>query len=178
MEEFVLIKVMQIVTLTRQNDNGIETLGDLVYNDFKCKTLELSWKENQSNISCIPLGTYECKYTFSLKLGWTYEVLNVHNRSGIRIHKGNYFFNVTGCILLGSGYSDINSDKQTDVINSISTLKEFEQLLNKQPFFLIITVPAPTISKDIIPTPIITPHVASNWLYRALQRLLRYFNII
>ena len=45
------------VLLDRYSDNGVQTLGRLyVVNDrgfilFECDTLELSWKDNQSNIS-------------------------------------------------------------------------------------------------------------------------------
>jgi N-acetylmuramoyl-L-alanine amidase len=41
----------------------------------------------------------------------------------------------------------------------------------------IPTIVTPT-EEITIEEPIITPNIASNWLYRALQRLLRYFNII
>ena len=127
------------VTLERFSDNNIEALGDLSFNSFTCQTLERPWKNNQKNISCIPIGTYQVKYTFSSKfLKYTYEVLNVPNRSGIRIHSGNYFFDIEGCILLGDSYSDINKDGQKDVLNSRVTIKKFEDLMQKRPFTLKI----------------------------------------
>lgn len=128
-----------VVTLTRQSDDGIQTLGELRIGSFSCKTLERPWKYNMKNISCIPKGTYRVKYTFSPKfLKYTYEILNVPQRSGIRIHSANYFFDLLGCIALGDSYSDINKDGKLDILNSRKTVKNFEDLLQRKEFILII----------------------------------------
>ncbi len=130
---------MKIVTITRSIDTGKQTQGRLSTSLFSCVTLERPWKQNAPNISCIPLGLYFCKWTFSWRLlKYTYEVQNVKNRSGIRIHPGNYFFDIEGCILLGSHFQDINKDKELDVLNSTITLKSFENIMNRESFDLII----------------------------------------
>lgn len=127
------------VTITRVKDTGQETQGNLVCGSFSCFTLERPWKNNQTGISCIPPGTYEVKWTFSPRfLRYTYEVQNVLNRTGIRWHKGNFFFDVEGCILLGDGYQDLNADGQLDIIDSTITIKKFEDFMNKADFTLII----------------------------------------
>ncbi len=127
------------VVITRKFDDGVQTLGDLDYGHFKCKTLERPWKGNKPNISCIPKGTYKCVYTFSPKfMKYTYEIKNVIGRSGIRIHSANYFFDLLGCIALGSGYENLNNDKQVDIINSRLTVNKLEAILNKKDFTLII----------------------------------------
>lgn len=127
------------VTITRFRDDGVQTLGDLSFGHFKAKTLERPWKNNQSNISCIPTGTYKCTYSFSPKfMKWTYEIKNVPKRSGIRVHSGNYFFDIQGCVLLGSGFTDINKDGKLDIVNSKVTISAFEKLLNKKDFTLVI----------------------------------------
>ena len=126
------------VTLTRVHDWGNETVGMLETGSFTCNTLELPWKDNQSNISCIPKGTYNCKWRWTLKFGWCYGVENVPNRSGILFHEGNYFFNTLGCIILGDKYGDLNNDKTPDLLNSKDTRKKFEVLMNKKDFTLII----------------------------------------
>ncbi len=126
-------------TLTRKSDDGVQTLGELVIGGFTAKTLERPWKNNQRDISCIPKGTYLCKYLFSMgHLGWTYAVQNVQGRTGIRIHSGNYVGDVEGCILLGNAYEDINNDGEVDIINSKITIKAFETLMQKKDFTLII----------------------------------------
>lgn len=131
--------IVPTVTLARKADDTVQTLGELSVGNFVCKSLERPWKNNAKNISSIPRGIYDCKWTFSPRLmRYTYEVLKVPNRSGIRFHKGNYFFDVDGCILLGSAFQDINFDGKKDVINSTITLASFEKLMNKKPFKLNI----------------------------------------
>lgn len=132
---------MKTLILKRGLDDGIQTVGTLRSVDgvFGRFTLERPWKNNQKNISCIPVGWYEVKWTWSWKLfRYTYEVTAVKDRTGVRFHPGNYFFDVEGCILLGSGYNDINTDGEKDVINSGPTTKEFEILMNRESFILQI----------------------------------------
>lgn len=127
------------VILKRINDDGVQTLGELAYNGFSCKTLELTWKDNKPNISCIPKGSYSVKWTFSLRLlKFTYEIQSVPNRSGIRFHGANFFFDLLGCIALGTGYQDINKDGKVDVLNSRITLQKLEDILQRKPFTLKI----------------------------------------
>lgn len=130
---------MSEVILQRNTDTGFETLGEIAFNGFSAKTLERPWKNNQKDISCIPKGQYTCKWTrsFRFPLG-SYEVQNVPNRSGIRFHLGNYFFDVDGCILLGDSFSDINKDGKVDVLNSKITISKFESFMNRQDFNLKI----------------------------------------
>ena len=76
-------------------------------------TLERPWKDNKKNFSCIPAGEYICKksmYYGGDGLGGkkadypAYEILDVPNRTHIKIHKGNYVRDVSGCIILGTTY--------------------------------------------------------------------------
>ena len=142
---------MKQVLLKRFSDDTKQTLGTLSFlkNDgqlFVCKTLELPWKDNQSNISCIPSGTYTCKYTRSNRLSakkgtdiFTYEVLNVPDRGGIRFHSANFFFQLLGCIALGDALKDINAGNEQDAIHSGATIASFEDQLQKQDFTLVIS---------------------------------------
>lgn len=132
----------RIVTIKRTYGKD-QTTGDLsALNNgatFACKTLELKWLNNEKNVSCIPAGSYLCKKTFSPKfLKFTYEILNVPNRSGIRIHSANKSSELLGCIALGSSYQDINNDGLTDIIVSRDTVKSFEQFMQDKDFTLII----------------------------------------
>lgn len=119
-----------------------ETLGTLTTqrpgskNLWICKTLELGWHDNQKNISCIPMGKYLCKWTkspaMSLKHGYpfrTYEVQDVPDREGIRIHTANLFSELLGCIALGDAHKDINLDRELDVVHSGRTVLEFENVI-------------------------------------------------
>ena len=72
----------------KRSDQGTE--GLLVYDDFTCRTLELPWRENQKQISCIPAGEYDVEIRLSNKYGRVYWVRHVPNRTYILIHSGNY----------------------------------------------------------------------------------------
>lgn len=134
------------VTITRSY-NPKETPGILEAQNagaiFTCKSLELVWLDNKSVISCIPAGTYQCSWTFSPKfMRYTYQVLNVPKRSGIRFHWGNYGYGKTvsiqGCILLGASFLDINGDTVPDILSTKKTIQLFEKFLEKKPFTLVI----------------------------------------
>lgn len=128
-----------IVTITRESDDGVQSLGTLTYKDFTCKTLEKPWKNNALNISCIPKGTYNVVWSFSMKfMKSTYRLEGTAPRSGILIHAGNYFYDIEGCILLGDGYVDLNKDGHLDIVNSRKTIAKFEEIMNKKSFTLII----------------------------------------
>lgn len=131
---------MPFVTINRFSDDGVQTLGDLTFGSFKCKTLEKPWRLNERNVSCIPRGEYIVKWRwFMRKMKYAYMVQNVPNRDGIFFHSGNFFFDIKGCIILGDKYGDINHDAWADIMNSKITISKFDELLSKRIFKLIIT---------------------------------------
>ena len=140
---------MKQAKLLRIIKSDKETLGVLITEEtneiFVCKSLELAWKGNQSNISCIPAGEYICKWTRSVHLSqlkgedvFTYQVFDVPEREGIRIHSANYFTQIQGCVALGSALKDINSDGQLDAVHSGETVAKFAEIMNHEDFKLII----------------------------------------
>lgn len=127
------------VTIERLQDEGTQTRGILRVGSFSAKTIELPWKNNQPNISCIPKGTYQVRWTFSPRfLKYTYEIQNVPHRSGIRIHSANYARQLNGCVALGDRFADIDKDGKLDVANSRITIKAFEDKMNRKQFTLIV----------------------------------------
>lgn len=93
--------------------------------DFHCKTLELPWRRNKSNISCIPYGEYRYTKYKSPSKGQVLLLHNVPYRSYIEIHAGNFYTETEGCILVGDDVlADINKDKLFDLGNSKETLKK------------------------------------------------------
>ncbi len=78
--------------------------GELSVNGtYVCKTLELPWKWNQKDVSCIPAGSYQC--------WWRYDKQRVQLqnipcpggfRTGVQIHSGNTPGQIQGCILVGT----------------------------------------------------------------------------
>lgn len=117
---------MTKATLTRTY-TPTQTLGELVIGTFKCKTLELAWKNNAPKVSCIPEGVYQVVPRTSAKYGRHLHITNVPNRSFILIHWGNYAGSINpksgqsdikGCVLVGGSFADINKDGIVDIVNS------------------------------------------------------------
>ena len=93
------------VYVTRTSDDGNVTLGDVMVTDgdkeFKCKSLELPWKGNMENISCIPTGIYRCKKIVSPSLGECFEISGVPYRTLVRGHAANFTRQILGCVAFG-----------------------------------------------------------------------------
>lgn len=99
---------MELELIRTYYPNG--TNGTLHYNnDRLCNTIELPWKNNQHQISCIPEGKYELIKRYSDHFGWHFEVMKVPNRDLILIHPANDALKeLKGCIapvsvLIGEG---------------------------------------------------------------------------
>ncbi len=123
------------VILERKESGDSGTFGILSVSDFSCYSGELPFRDNHPDTSCIPTGTYTCEWTHSPRLNKeTYEVLNVPDRAGIRIHSANYPEQLLGCIALGSTKQVV--DGKTGVFNSRETVAKFETLMNKEKFSL------------------------------------------
>ncbi len=112
---------------------------------FKCYTIELPWRDNKPNISCIPVGKYKLKLTWSRHFNkYLYQVLDVPGRSGIRIHSGNFAGDVSlgykshsyGCILPGKYFGEIENQKA--VLLSRVTLRKLMKMLHDETYNLII----------------------------------------
>lgn len=54
-----------------------------------CNTIELAWRGNKSEISCIPEGLYPIMVGHSSKFGSVVRVMTVPGRSGIVLHAAN-----------------------------------------------------------------------------------------
>ena len=105
------------------------TIGRLRYGDFQCFTLELPDLDNQTNISCIPEGTYDYLTRFSTKNGFVLQLEGVQDRSYIQVHSGNYTSQIQGCILVGDSITYLNEDLIPDVTNSKNTLKKLLEIV-------------------------------------------------
>lgn len=86
-------------------------------------TLELPWRFNKKNKSCIPPGTYICRKYNSPKYGRTFIVKDTTGRKYILFHPGNWKKNTKGCILVGESYEIING--KFAIAQSKKGFKEF-----------------------------------------------------
>lgn len=116
------------VELTRAYQDTC-TIGMFVHKDFIVSSLELPWKDNSGDISCIYSGVYKCNWIESPSLGWCYELTDVFGRTYIRIHSGNFTYQIRGCILVGDTHKDIDYDGIPDVTNSVNTLNKIHSVL-------------------------------------------------
>ena len=116
-------------------ENEEQTIGKfIVFDDFDYEVaqgyvLELPDRNNQTSISRINEGEYDCIKRYSEKYGDHFHVLNVLDRSYILIHVGNYYTNTRGCILPGDSISDIDGDGLKDVLNSGDTMDILNEIL-------------------------------------------------
>ena len=100
-------------------------------------TLELPWKGNEQNISCIPEGEYICQRVKNrttmggMKILETFEVKDVVGRSGILFHIANSIRDLRGCIGLGQVLLDADyiGDSRIafeEFMNGLTGLQEFK----------------------------------------------------
>ncbi len=100
------------------------TMGYLIANGkVVCYTLELPWKDNLNNISCIPKGSYNGILRYDKNDGWRIQLEDVPNRTGVQIHLGNYTTEIKGCILVGTNANIDNCSVQNSSV-AYSELKK------------------------------------------------------
>jgi hypothetical protein len=118
--------------LQRVDSVDKQTLGEFIYQNFSCKTIELGWHNNEKQKSCIPKGTYKVIRRNSAKYGEHFHITEVPNRSLILIHNANYARELLGCVGIGDKHTDIDGDGLRDVTNSKNTLRAMLKALPKE----------------------------------------------
>ncbi len=107
----------------------IDEMGELLAD---LKTMELSWKENQTSISCIPAGIYEIRLEYSARFDMhLWEIKGVPYRSECKIHAANYARQLEGCISLGTYHADIDADGLIDVAHSRAAIRAFHEAMGE-----------------------------------------------
>lgn len=135
---------MKDVFLIRFAEGDYGTQGMWLTPGFQARTIELPWKDNKSNISCIPDGKYKCKIRKSPKYGNCYHVTNVQGRSWILTHRGNWAgdrskgmrSNSNGCIIMGKYHARICG--QIGVGVSRPTVRRFTEFMEGEEFNLYV----------------------------------------
>lgn len=79
---------MELVLQRHYHPQGCN--GDLYLgNTLVCYTIELPWKENRRQVSCIPLGRYMLRRRYSARFQWHLQLMNVPQRDLILLHSAN-----------------------------------------------------------------------------------------
>ena len=130
---------MKVVRIIRDWQDKTQTLGRCTIYDeegkpiFSCMSLERGWRDNESRVSCVPLGNYIAVLEYSDKFDTDlWELKNVPNRSECKFHSANYWYQLNGCIALGRSLADINKDGYNDVTSSRNTMKSFHKALESE----------------------------------------------
>ena len=92
------------VLLKRISQTETETFGVIMIDNAPiCLTVELPWRDNKPDISCIPVGEYNCtKIGPTQKFPYQHFSINtVPDRANVRIHRGNWTSDTEGCVLVG-----------------------------------------------------------------------------
>lgn len=136
---------MRSATLIRHHSTDDGTFGTFTLDNGKTfASGELPWQDNQNGISCIPCGTYTCKWIDSPKHGECYQITNVPQRDMIEIHSANWMGDthkgkisqLRGCVALGSEIGILSG--QRAILSSKKSISEFEADMNKADFQLVI----------------------------------------
>jgi hypothetical protein len=135
---------MDTLTLTRGQSTDQGTPGLLTCDGLSLFTLELPWRDNTPQTSCIPAGRYLCRPYSSTKYPGVYEVTGVPGRSAILIHTGNfagdvskgYKSDVQGCILVGLARGSL--DGQKNVLSSRLAMDRLQAAVGRNSFELVI----------------------------------------
>lgn len=132
---------LPVVSIVRDRSDEEGTFGVLTICHrpqwWSCYTLEDPWRNNAQGVSCIPAGEYRVTWEHSPKYQrHTYRLHDVPGRSGILIHPGNSQADTAGCILLGSGFAEIDGNDR--IYGSKDAVERFESIMAQQPFTLRI----------------------------------------
>lgn len=136
---------MRRLRLMRGPSTDQGTPGVLVREDGSrvAYSLELPWRENRRRKSCIPPGTYRCRWIVTAKRpAGVYLVEGVPGRDAILIHSANiagdvdlgYETHLLGCIALGLQRG--RAQGQLAVLVSKPAITQHAQEMERRPFLL------------------------------------------
>lgn len=125
---------MRLVLYRSYYDEGVN--GTLFcQGKFVCNTIELPWRDNKPEISCIPEGTYDLSLRTSQRYGEHLHVLGVPERKWILFHPANIALKeLKGCIapvsiLTGAGRGTYSRRAMDILMITIKSLKRNQEEL-------------------------------------------------
>ena len=107
-----------------------------------CVTLELPWRDNAPQVSCIPEGSYDVAARHTDKFGLHYHVQNVPGREWILFHPATFTSQLRGCIIPGEYLKDLNADGIHDITLTRRTLDRMLTNIGTRFRLHIISAPA------------------------------------
>jgi hypothetical protein len=132
---------MKRLRLVRVSEHSGATMGVLCIDDMpEFVTLEEAWRDNERNISCIPVGRYKLRPKVSPSRGRVWQVMNVPERDHILIHAGNTHKDTQGCILVGMQFGVLESEAA--ILASKSAFQRFMTLMAGTPEAELVIIDA------------------------------------
>jgi hypothetical protein len=101
---------MARLTIERDPSTDEGTFGVATYGSTSWHSLELPWRDNAPNVSCIPPGVYKAIAEHSPRFGrMIYRLQAVPGRTDVELHPANfggdrakgYYSDLEGCLCLG-----------------------------------------------------------------------------
>jgi len=134
---------MKRLILTRLKKEEDRTLGrllvfsglDLIAN---FTTLELPFKNNERGNSSILSAFYYVEPRTADRFKKHLHVVGVPGRDYILIHAGNWPKDTNGCILVGSGFNDIDGDGKIEIMGSRKALNHLTEIITEKAELIIL----------------------------------------
>jgi hypothetical protein len=135
------VKHLVIDRVHDRGEHGVFGTADLLQDErplYSFFSGEEEWRDNQPNISCIPVGAYALRKVASPKFGDTYQICDVPGRKNVLVHWGNTEEDTEGCVLLGlsMGFTVVEKDEETgkrakklSVLQSKAAWEKFMKLM-------------------------------------------------
>lgn len=136
---------MTDAVLQRLETSDQGTFGRFFAGPLSLYSGELPWRDNRSNVSCVPPGAYGCIWTYSERFRrYMYLLTGTEHRAGIREHSANlmgdrekgFRAQLNGCIALGERIGWI--DGQKALLLSAPAIRRMESYFAGRPFTLEI----------------------------------------
>ncbi|MDD5543883.1 MAG: DUF5675 family protein [Acidobacteriia bacterium] len=115
--------VLKRISYTEHGTFGVLLLSEIPF----AVTIELPWKDNAKNVSCIPMGIYRCCLTWRADGTRTFRVMNVPERDDILFHKANTIADLKGCIGIAEEFGEMGG--KPAVLSSGRGFREFMEKL-------------------------------------------------
>lgn len=108
------------------------TRGIVILDDIRlCDSMELPWKDNKKNVSCIPDGLYKyVPHTWSRNGMKLIRLVDVPDRTAILVHPCNSIKELKGCLGLGAV-------SKTGLVSSTAAVIKFIKEIPKEGELLI-----------------------------------------
>ena len=134
---------MKRLLLMRLQKLDDRTLGRLiVFNGTEIEetftTLELPWRNNERNNSCILSGYYTVEPRNSAKYGDHLILNSTAPRDLILMHVGNKPADTEGCILIGTGFGDFDKDGRREITESKRAMRRLVELVTDTAELIIL----------------------------------------